>query len=121
MEMAKEVTIRIVDNLKNYLKERKEVLKDIEEGKKVKIVNKKTIVFTPKIFAKVFSPEKIRLIHTIQNTKVNSISHLAKILNRKFEAVDRDIKYLEGMSLIYLKQKERSKIPLVAKRLHFII
>jgi len=121
MKNVKEVRIRIVSDRENYLKERKKVLADIESGKKINLINKKTIVFTPKVFAKVFSPEKIRLIHMIQNNKINSITHLAKTLNRSFEAVDRDIKYLEGMNLVTLRKNEKAKIPMVAKELHLII
>jgi len=119
--MEKTIEIRIVDDNKAYLEERKRALRDLEEGKKVNIKAKKTIAFTPKIFAKVFSPERIRIIRTLQKNKVDSISHLAKILGRSFEAVDRDIKYLEGMNILALMQKEKAKIPIIPKELKLTI
>ncbi len=114
------IEIRIIEDNQSYLEERKKFLTDLESNK-INLENKKTIVFTPKVFAKVFTPERIRLIKTLQENKIKSISHLAEILNRSFEAVDRDIKYLESMNLLTLIKKEKSKIPIIAKKLNFVI
>ena len=120
MERESRIEIRIIDNNQNYLEERKKDLANLSSGR-AKLENKKTIVFTPKIFAKVFTPERIRLIKTLQEKKIESISNLAEILSRSFEAVDRDVKYLESMNLLTLIKKEKSKVPIVAKRLNFVI
>lgn len=120
MEKKINIEIRIIEDNKNYLEERKRLLTDLESNK-THLENKKTIVFTPKVFAKVFTPERIRIIKTLQEKEINSISHLAEILNRSFEAVDRDIKYLESMNLLTLIKREKSKIPIIAKKLNFVI
>ena len=68
---------------------------------------------TPKVFAKVFSPERIRLMLKIKKNNVRNIYQLAKELGRKYEAVHRDIKYLEGMGVIKVKDKDNKKIPFI--------
>lgn len=74
---------------------------------------KKTIIMTPEVFAKIFSPQRIRLILRLKKNKINNIYQLAKELNRKYEAVHRDIKYLKGMGIIKIKKKDRSVIPYI--------
>jgi len=72
---------------------------------------KHTIVVTPEGFARLFSPQKVRLMLRIRKNKVTNIYQLAKELGRKYEAVHRDITYLEGFGLIKIKKKDNKKIP----------
>ncbi|MBS3145428.1 hypothetical protein J4414_01360 [Candidatus Woesearchaeota archaeon] len=120
MLKAGSVRIRIITNIKKEKKERTKFWDAVEKGEKIKSRHPE-LVLTPKTFSKVFSPERIRLIFTIRNEKIHSISGLAKELERPFESVDRDIKYLEGLGLIKLRKKEKAKIPIVERRFNFIL
>ena len=99
--------IKIVENVE------KEVDKDIEKMKKGTLKPRKKIVMTPETFAKVFTPAKIRLLIAIKKNHFKSISELARQLKRKFEAVHRDISYLEGMGLIKVVKEKREARPVI--------
>jgi len=90
----------------------------VKDTKKINIAEKMTndkrkhVVFmTPEIFTKVFSPERIKLLTYLKEHKVQSISDLARKLGRKFEAVHRDIRYLDRF--VKLKREEANKVPYV--------
>ncbi len=48
----------------------------------------------------------MRLILRVRKNNVKNIYQLAKELGRRYEAVYRDLKYLEGMGIIKLKKKQ---------------
>ena len=105
--------IEIVENLKERMKSDNKYFKEVIKGK-IKADRKKaekTIVVTPETFAKIFSPERIKLMLKIKRNSLSNIYQLAKELNRKYEAVYRDIKLLEGFGIIKLKDKNKKKIP----------
>lgn len=105
--------IEIVENLKERMKKDNKYAKDVIQGK-AKLDRKKaekTIIVTPEIFAKIFSPERIKLMLKIKRNSIPNIYQLAKELNRKYEAVYRDIKLLEGFGIIKLKDKNKKKVP----------
>ncbi len=109
------VKIEIVPDIKEKMNESWAYADKVLKGK-VKIDKKKaekTIIMTPKVFAKVFSPERIRLMLKIKRNNIMNIYQLAKELNRKYEAVHRDIKLLEGFGIIRLKKKDSKKIPFI--------
>lgn len=105
--------IEIVEDLKERMKMDNKYAKDVIKGK-VKADGKKaekTIIITPETFAKIFSPERIKLMLKIKRNNISNIYQLAKELHRKYEAVHRDIKLLEGFGIIKLKDKNHKKIP----------
>ena len=105
--------IEIVENIKEKMKEDNKYVKGVIKGK-IKADKKKaekTIVITPEVFAKIFSPARMKLILKIKRNNIMNIYQLAKDLNRKYEAVYRDIKLLEGFGIIKLKSKDRERIP----------
>ena len=99
---------------------RKDFWNKIEKGQKVK-AEEKILYLTPKTFAKTFSPERIKLVMAIRQDKIESITQLAKVLNRPFESVHRDIKYLEGLNLIKLEKHEKVRVPIAQKSINFIL
>ena len=111
--------IEIVEDLKERMKKDNKYARDVIDGK-AKVDGRKaekTIIITPETFAKIFSPERIKLMLKIKRNNISNIYQLAKNLNRKYEAVHRDIKLLEGFGIIKLKDKDNKKIPyLVAGR-----
>ena len=105
--------IEIVEDIKEKMKMDNKYVKDVIVGR-IKLDRKKaekTIMVTPETFAKIFSPEKIKLMLKIKRQNVGNIYQIAKELNRKYEAVYRDIKLLEGFGIIKLKEKDKKKIP----------
>mgnify|MGYP001220981194 CR=1 FL=1 len=105
--------IEIVENIKTSMKTDNAYVKDVIGGK-LKIDTKKaekTMLITPELFAKLFSPERMKLLLKIKKNNIKNIYQLAKDSNRKYEAVYRDIKLLEGFGIITLKDKDREKIP----------
>ena len=104
--------IEIVENIKEKMKMDNRYVKDVIKGGRIdKKRAEKTIVVTPEAFAQIFSPERIKLMLKIKRNNIRNIYQLAKEAGRKYEAVYRDIKLLEGFGIIKLKQKDRAKVP----------
>lgn len=107
--------IEIVEDVKERMKIDNRYVNDIIRGK-VKIDKKKaekTIIITPEVFSKIFSPQKIKLMLKVKRNNIRNIYQLAKVLNRKYESVYRDIKFLEGFGIIKLIDKDKKKVPLM--------
>ena len=107
------VRITIVEDMEKYTKETNKYVEDVLADKVPidKERAKYTIVVTPEGFARLFSPERVRLMTRIRNNKITNIYQLAKELGRKYEAVHRDIKELESYKIIKVKTKDNKKIP----------
>jgi len=104
--------IEIVEDIKQRMKIDDSYVKEVLHGRKIdKKKAEKTLIITPEVFAKIFSPQRIKLMLAIKRNKIKNIYQLAKQLERKYEAVYRDIKLLEGLGLITLKTKEKQRIP----------
>ena len=103
--------IKIVDDVRSEMK------KDTNKLEKGTAKDRKKIVMTPETFAKVFSPQRIRLLIAIRKNNIKSISDLARQLKRKFEAVHRDIRYLAGLGLIKVVKKEHKAIPILEEHI----
>jgi len=62
------------------------------------------------MFSKIFSPERLRIIDTIQVRHPSSVSELAEILGREQANVHRDVHYLAELGILELKRvKEEGK------------
>lgn len=99
-------TIKVVESLTRYNKELNKMLK-----KDILDKPERDIVMTPETFSKVFSPERIKLLQRIYRNNVKNIYQLAKELDKPYEVVFRNIKYLEGIGLLRLEEKDNTKIP----------
>ena len=66
------------------------------------------LIMTPELFAKVFSPERITLMLAVQRAPETNIYQLAKQLNRKYEAVHRDVKFLLSLSILKSRVEQRA-------------
>lgn len=113
------VRIELVEDIRKRMKEDNEYIRRLMAGK-VKFDKKraeKRIIVTPEVFAKIFSPQRLRLLLKIKKNHVKNIYQLAKNLGRKYEAVHRDIAYLEGFGLIKIKSKDKKKIPYMDERI----
>ena len=106
--------IEIVENIKERMKTDNKYVNDVIKGKPInKKRAEKKLIMTPEVFSKIFSPERIKLMLKIKRNNIKNIYQLAKELNRKYEAVYRDIKLLEGFGVIKLKEKDKKKIPIM--------
>lgn len=66
------------------------------------------------MFSKIFSPERLRIIDTIQGRHPASVSELAEILGREQANVHRDVHYLAELGILELKRlKEEGKAEVV--------
>lgn len=104
--------IEIVEDVRKRMKEDNKYVYDVLAGR-VPIDKKRaehTLITTPELFAKIFSPQRIRLIMALKKNKDMNIYQLAKMLNRKYEAVHRDISYLKGFGFIKIKQTKKGVI-----------
>ena len=104
--------IKIVESVSAYGREINNKLKRGEITKPVR-----GIIMTPETFSKVFSPERIKLLQRINRNNVKNIYQLAKESGKPYEVVFRNIKYLEGIGLIKLVEKDKKKIPHLACKL----
>ena len=96
--------IKIVENIGKY---DKEINQKIKDG----TLKKETgIVMTPEVFNKVFSPERIKLLQRIYRNNIKNIYQLAKELDKPYEVVFMNIKYLEGIGLINIAG-DKKKVP----------
>ena len=107
------VKIEIVADMKKKMKEENKYIESVISGKIKPGRAVRTIVFTPETFASTFSPERLRLIFALKDWNGN-IYRLAKTLGRRYEAVHRDIAYLEGFGFIKIVSKGRERFPTLA-------
>lgn len=70
---------------------------------------------TAEDIGKILTRGRLRLLHTIREKKPESISELARMLERKEPNVHNDIMFLEGIGLLELKEAEDHirKIPVI--------
>lgn len=103
-----EVEIKIVQNAEER---RKEIKKFSGRAIAGRVENKHTLVLTPDLFAKVFSPKRIYLLMTLAKKEPCNVTDLAKKLGRKFEVVHRDLKLFEHFGLVRLVKEKKFIMP----------
>ena len=97
-----------VKSIEDTLKEAKEVMVKIKEGKSVK--KKESISFINiNIMRKVLTNKRLELIKAIKKYKPKSIYELAKIVKRDSKSVNMDLKTLNNLGMVDLKSKERGR------------
>jgi len=103
-----EIEIKIVQTREDRKKEIRAISKQIMKGI---IDTKKTIILTPELFAKIFSPKRLDVLMTLTHKEANNITDLARKLRRKFEVVYRDLKLFEHFGFVKLVKENKSIIP----------
>ena len=97
-----------VKSIEDTLKEVKEVMGKIKEGKLVK--KKESISFNNiDIMRKFLTNKRLELIKAIKKYKPKSIYQLAKIVKRDSKSVNIDLKILSNLGMVDLKSKERGR------------
>lgn len=79
----------------------------------IDIPDNAAIFLDPVVLAAVFTKKRLELIRTIKKNNPQSIQELANLTKRTKQAVDRDVKYLEGMNILELRSKGKAKVPKV--------
>ena len=105
------VKIEIVHDLKKKMRDDNEYVENVLKGKVKPRRTERTIIMTPETFAKIFSPQRIKLLLEISENKHFNIYQITKVLGRKYEAVYRDIKLLEGFGIIRVRSEDNKKYP----------
>jgi predicted transcriptional regulator len=107
-----EIIVMNDDEYGDYLNKLFEKVKEgkINESEPHKIVSR-----TTEDIGKILTRERIRLLHIIREKKPESISELARILNRKESNVHNDLTFLEGIGLLEIKKGKNhvKKVPVV--------
>lgn len=93
------------------VKDIRKTLKEFSLEKMRKDPRKHVIFMTPEIFHHTFSPERMKLLMFLSKEGTMSISDLARKVGRKFEAVHRDLRYLEG--IVRFRREERRRVPYI--------
>jgi predicted transcriptional regulator len=93
------------------VKDINKALKEFSLEKMRKDPRKHVIFMTPEIFNHTFSPERMKLLMLLDKEGTMSISELAEKVGRKFEAVHRDLRYLEG--IVKFRKEQRRRIPYI--------
>ncbi len=69
------------------------------------------LLLTPEEFSKVFTPERVKLLKLLKDRPDLSVNEISKNLRRRREAVSRDLRFFEGLSLIKLERHARLRVP----------
>ena len=101
----KDIEIKVMSD-KSYGKHLDQLFEDIKSGKISEKQEPEIVARTPEDIAKVLTNERIRLLQMIREKKPESISELARLLERSQSNVSNDVKYLEGIGLLELEEKK---------------
>ena len=105
----------IVMNDEEYGDHLNKLFEKVKEGKINESEPHKIVSRTTEDIGKILTRERIRLLHVIREKKPESISELARILNRKESNVHNDLTFLEGIGLLEIKKGRNhvKKVPVV--------
>lgn len=105
----------IVMNDEEYGDHLNKLFEKVKEGKVNESEPHKIVSRTTEDIGKILTRERIRLLHIIREKKPESISELARILDRKESNVHNDLTFLEGIGLLEIKKGKNhvKKVPVV--------
>jgi predicted transcriptional regulator len=105
----------IVMNDEEYGDHLNKLFEKVKEGKVNESEPHKIVSRTTEDIGKILTRERIRLLHIIREKKPESISELARILDRKESNVHNDLTFLEGIGLLEIKKGRNhvKKVPVV--------
>ena len=111
---VKKVKIEIKD-ITAIFEDVEETVKKIERGEKLKSVKEPEIYFTSfEAFRKALTPKRLELLHIIKTKKPQSINELARMAKRDIKNIADDVKYLEQVGLLEIKEAERKTAPFIS-------
>ena len=103
-----------IKSVKDVFEDAKDTMKRIEKGEKLPPVKEPEIYFTNfEVFRKALTPKRIELLHIIKTQDPESINELSRMAKRDVKNVCDDVKYLEQMGLIEIKETNRKSKPVI--------
>lgn len=105
----------VVMNDDDYGDHLNQLFEKVKEGEISEDEPQKIVARNTDDIGKILTRERIRLLHTIRTNKPESISELARMLDRKESNVHNDITFLEGFGLLEIKTGKNhvKKVPVV--------
>ncbi len=106
---VKKINVQI-KSLKEGLEDFRKTAKAIQEG--VKVFKKKGVYFTSlKAIRNILTERRMELLEAIKTKQPSNIKHLAKLVDRDFKSVHRDLQYLVDLGLVlFEKGKGRGQV-----------
>ena len=110
----KDVEIMVMND-DEYGEHLNQLFENVGSGKITEPEPTKIIARKAEDIGKILTNERIRLLHMIREKKPESISELARMLNRKEPNVHNDITFLKGIGLLEIKESKNhvKKVPVV--------
>jgi predicted transcriptional regulator len=110
----KDVEIIVMDD-EEYGEHLNKLFEKVKEGEISESEPHKRVARTTEDIGKILTRERIRLLHIIREKKPESISDLARMLDRKESNVHNDLTFLEGIGLLEIKKGKNhvKKVPVV--------
>jgi len=107
----KEITvnsIRIeVKPFEESMNETIDVVRRIEKGEKIKL--NKIVFNNVETLRSILTTERVRVLHCIKEKKPKSIYELAKMLDRNWRLVAKDVELLSNLGIVKLEKREKPK------------
>jgi predicted transcriptional regulator len=105
----------VVMNDEEYGKHLNQLFEKVGSGEIHETESHKIVARTSEDIGKILTRERIRLLHIVREKKPESISELARMLNRKESNVHNDIAFLKGLGLLEIKESKNrvKKVPIV--------
>lgn len=99
-----------IRKMKNKAANLNEIIKGVID-ETIDIPNNSIIFLNPANVTKVFTKKRLELLALIDRSNPKSVNELASLAKRTKQAVDRDLKYMEGLNLVELNKNGRIKTP----------
>lgn len=84
-------------------------MKQIDRGARGKIANEGLSVESIEVLHKMLTPKRIQILKAIRACEPDSVYQLAKIVKRKQENVQADVKYLSDLRLINTRKNKKGR------------
>jgi len=110
--MDKEMRIKIGD-WEEYREDMKRLIRNPKLAEKEP---ENTLYLTPKEFSSIFTPEKVKLLRTIEEKKPGNVTQLVQMLKRPRVSVSRDVNCFKQLGLINIKVSGVNRKPEVVSR-----
>lgn len=83
------------------------VIRRIEKGEKIRL--KKIVFNNVETLRSILTTERVRVLHCIKEKKPKSIYELAKMLDRNWRLVAKDVELLSNLGIVKLEKSEKPK------------
>jgi predicted transcriptional regulator len=105
----------VVMNDEEFREHLKQLFEKVKRGEIHEPAPHKIVAQRAEDIGKILTPERLRLLAIIRKNRPESISELARMLNRKESNVHNDLTFLEGIGLLELKEGKDhvKKMPVV--------